>query len=139
MNAEQIRRALLCISTLSVIAGSLALIYSDFDFTGPGERALVKGDAYFISSLFNLNAFGGVLLVVAGVLGVVAALRGIVALAWVGAFVAGFGGAAVLVGSGDAETLVGQGNPSNAAIFFIVGVGLAVTAWATAADSRPAS
>ncbi len=136
MNGARIRRMQLCIATLSVVVGVLALIYSGFDFTGTGERALLKGDTYFISSLFNLNALGGMLLVVAGVLGLVATLRRIIAAEWMGVAVAAFGGAVTIIGAGDDATLIGQGNPSNAAVFFIVAVGLAVTAWAARAESE---
>lgn len=136
MNRARIRRVQLCIATLSVVVGVLALIYSGFDFSGTGERALLEGDTYFISSLFNLNALGGMLLVVAGVLGLVATLRGIIAAAWMGVAVAAFGGAVTIIGAGDDATLIGQGNPSNAAVFFIVAVGLAVTAWAERAESE---
>ncbi len=138
MNRVRLERACVCISAVSVVTGLLAMIYAGFTFTGPGERALVQGDSYFVSSLFQLNALGGAVLVGAGILGLVAALRNVAPLAWLGAALAAGAAVVVLVGSGDAETAVGQGNPSNAAVFLIVAVGLAVTQWAVTATTDPA-
>ena len=138
MNLDRAGRARVCISALSVFVGLFAIVNAGFSFSGAGVRGFVrKGDSYFVSSLFQLNALGGAVLLLAGILGIVAVFGRTALLAWVGAAICAIAGILVVIGVGDAKTLVGQGDASNASVFFIVALGLAVTQWAAAVDTEP--
>lgn len=137
MNLDRTGWARVCISALSVFVGLFAIVNSGFSFSGAGERGFVrKGDSYFVSSLFQLNALGGAVLLLAGILGILAVLQRIALLAWVGAGLCAIAGILVMIGVGDAKTLVGQGIASNASVFFIVALGLAFTQWVAAVDTE---
>jgi len=138
VNLDRIGRARFCISALSVFVGLYAIVSARFSFSGAGERGFVRtGDSYFVSGLFQLNALGGAVLLLAGLLGILAVLQRMALLAWVGAAICAIAGVSVIIGVGDAKTLVGRGNASNAAVFFIVALGLAVTQWDAAVDTEP--
>lgn len=138
MNLDRASRAQVCISALSVFVGLYAIVNAGFSFSGAGERGFVRtGDSYFVSGLFKLNALGGAVLLLAGILGVLAAFRRTALFAWVGAAICAIAGILVMIGVGDAKTLVGQGDASNAAVFFIVALGLAVTQWVAAFETEP--
>jgi len=95
------------------------------------------GDSYFVSGLFQLNALGGAVLLLAGLLGALAVLQRTALLAWAGAAVCAMASIVVMIGVGDAKTLVGRGDASNASVFSIVALGLAVTQWVAAVDTEP--
>jgi len=138
VNLDRIGRARVCISALSVFVGLYAIVNAGFSFSGAGESGFVRtGDSYFVSGLFQLNALGGAVLLLAGLLGALAVLQRTALLAWAGAAVCAIAGILVIIGVGDAKTLVGRGDASNASVFFIVAVGLAVTQWVAAVDTEP--
>ncbi len=70
-------------------------------------------------------------------LGILAVFQRTALPAWVGAAICAIAGILVIIGVGDAKTLVGRGIASNASVFFIVALGLAVTQWAAAVDTEP--
>lgn len=138
MKLDRTSRARVCISTLSAIVGLYAIVNAGFSFTGPGERGFVrKGDSYFVAGLFQLNALGGAILLLAGILGVLAVYQRVALFTWVGAALCAIAGILVMSSVGDAKTLVGQGDASNAGVFFIVALGLAATQWAATVDTEP--
>lgn len=137
MSLDRTGRARVCISALSVFVGLYAIVSAGFSFSGAGERGFVRGDSYFVSGLFQLNAIGGAVLLLAGILGVLAALQRMALLARVGAALCAIAGTLVIIGLGDTKTLVGRGDASNASVFFIVALGLAVTQWVAAVDTEP--
>ncbi len=138
MNLDRAGRARVCISALSVFVGLYVIVNAGFSFSGAGEGGFVRtGDSYFVSALFQLNALGGAVLLLAGILGILAALQRTALLAWVGAALCAMASLLVMIGVGDAKTLVGRGDASNASVFFIVALGLAVTQWVAAVDTEP--
>ncbi len=138
MNLDRADRARICISVLSLFVGVYAIVNAGFSFSGAGKNGFVRtGDSYFVSALFQLNALGGAVLLLAGILGILAVFQRTALLAWVGAAICAMAGLVVMVSVGDAKTLVGRGNASNASVFFIVALGLAVTEWVAAVDTEP--
>ncbi len=138
MNLDRAGRARVCISALSVFVGLYVIVNAGFSFSGAGEGGFVRtGDSYFVSALFQLNALGGAVLLLAGILGALAVLQRTALLAWAGVAVCAMASLVVMIGVGDAKTLVGRGDASNASVFSIVALGLAVTQWAAAVDTEP--
>jgi len=138
VNLDRAGRARVCISALSVFVGLYVIVNAGFSFSGAGEGGFVRtGDSYFVSALFQLNALGGAVLLLAGILGALAVLQRTALLAWAGVAVCAMASLVVMIGVGDAKTLVGRGDASNASVFSIVALGLAVTQWAAAVDTEP--
>jgi hypothetical protein len=138
VNLDRAGRARVCISALSVFVGLYVIVNAGFSFSGAGEGGFVRtGDSYFVSGLFQLNALGGAVLLLAGILGALAVLQRTALLAWAGVAVCAMASLVVMIGVGDAKTLVGRGDASNASVFSIVALGLAVTQWAAAVDTEP--
>ena len=138
MNLDRAGRARVCISALSVFVGLYVIVNAGFSFSGAGEGGFVRtGDSYFVSALFQLNALGGAVLLLAGILGALAVLQRTALLAWAGVAVCAMASLVVMIGVGDAKTLVGRGDASNASVFSIVALGLAVTQWVAAVDTEP--
>jgi len=137
VSLDRTGRVRVCISALSMFVGLYAIVSAGFSFSGEGKRGFVRGDSYFVSGLFQLNAIGGAVLLLAGILGVLAALQRMALLARVGAALCAIAGILVIIGLGDTKTLVGRGDASNASVFFIVALGLAVTQWVAAVDAKP--
>lgn len=139
MSLDRTGRVRVCISALSMFVGLYAIVSAGFSFSGEGKRGFVRGDSYFVSGLFQLNALGGAVLLLAGLLGILAVLQRTALLARVGAAICAIAGILVMIGVGDAKTLVGRGDASNAAVFFIVALGLAITQWAVLDDLNDTS
>jgi len=138
VNLDRAGRARVCISALSVFVGLYVIVNAGFSFSGAGEGGFVRtGDSYFVSALFQLNALGGAVLLLAGILGALAVLQRTALPAWAGVAICAIAGIVVMIGVGDAKTLVGRGDASNASVFSIVALGLAVTQWAAAVDTEP--